>query len=281
MKSSKIAITIHKHYKEFLKYLILSFLLFLVVLPFLITINLSLKNNFQFYNERWSISYPFHIENYYFAFFNLWFYIINSLIYAGTSAVSVVILSSWTGFVFSQGKFKGRNALYWVVIAGMMLPGIMLLVPQFIVYKDIGLLNTRMVMIIPYVVGGQIFGILLFKNFYNSLPNELFEAAEIDGATFFQMYYKIALPLSKSISATLAIITLLGVWGDVIWPSVSLSSDKLKPLATGILTFNQGYSTAWGVLFAGYVVSALPLVVLFAFASKAFVAGLTSGAFKL
>ncbi len=281
MKSSELTTMIRKHYKEFLKYLILFFLLFLVVLPFLITINLSLKNNFQFYNERWSISPPFHIENYFFAFSNLWLYIINSLIYAGISSISVVILSSWTGFVFSQGKFRGKNTLYWVVIAGMMLPGIMLLVPQFIVYKDIGLLNTRMVMIIPYIVGGQIFGILLFRNFYDSLSDEFFEAAKIDGATFFQTYYKIALPLSRPISATLAIITLLGVWGDVIWPSVSLSSNKLEPLATGILTFNQGYSSAWGVLFAGYVVAALPLIILFAFASKSFVAGLTSGAFKL
>ncbi|MGC8621792.1 MAG: carbohydrate ABC transporter permease [Caldisphaera sp.] len=280
MKSKKTFLFFMRD-KQFLKMFILFFLLFLVILPLLITLNLSLKNNFQFYNERWTIKPPFHVENYSFAFFILWPYILNSLIYASTAAVGVTIISSWSGFVFSQGKFKGKNILFWIVISGLMLPGIMLLIPQFIVYKDLGLLNTRIVMILPYIVGGQIFGILLFRNFFDSLSDEFFEAARIDGANFFQLYYKIALPLSKSISATLIIITLLGVWGDVIWPTVSLTSNKLFPLATGILSFNQGYSSAWGVLFAGYIVSAIPLIIIFVFTSKYFVAGLTSGAFKL
>jgi len=280
MKNKKtFSILIHE--KQVLNIFILFFLLFLVVLPFLITFNLSLKNNFQFYNERWTISPPFHVENYFFASSILWLYILNSLIYAGITALGVAIISSWSGFVFSQGKFKGKNILFWIVISGLMLPGIMLLIPQFIIYKDLGFLNTRIVMILPYIVGGQIFGILLFRNFFDSLSDEFFEAAKIDGANFFQMYYKIALPLSKPITATLMIITLLGVWGDVIWPSVSLTSNNLFPLATGILSFNQGYASAWGVLFAGYIVSSIPLIIIFIFASKYFVAGLTSGAFKL
>jgi len=147
--------------------------------------------------------------------------------------------------------------------------------------KDLGLLNTRWALILPYISGGQVFGIFLLRSFFAALPEELFEAARIDGAGDITLLVRLTLPLSWSIVATLAIFNVLGTWNDIIWPTVTVTDDNLKTIVTGLYAFSTQYGTLYGPLMAVYALASLPLLLLFIVASRYFVAGLTSGALKL
>jgi len=131
------------------------------------------------------------------------------------------------------------------------------------------------------VASGQVFGIFLLKGFFENLPEELFEAARVDGADNLRSFFYIGLPLSKPIVGTLVVMNVLSTWNNIIWPRVVLSDDALFPLTVGLMQFRQLFYTVWGPLMAGYVIASIPLIVLFALASRLFVQGLTSGALKV
>jgi ABC-type glycerol-3-phosphate transport system permease component len=131
------------------------------------------------------------------------------------------------------------------------------------------------------VAGGQVLGIFLLKAFFEGLPEELFEAARVDGAGSLQSFFYLGLPLSSPIIGTLVVMNVLSTWNNIIWPRVVLSKDSLFPLTVGLMQFRQLFYTVWGPLMAGYVLASLPLIILFALASRLFVQGLTSGALKV
>jgi ABC-type glycerol-3-phosphate transport system permease component len=143
------------------------------------------------------------------------------------------------------------------------------------------LLNSYWALILPNIAGGQVLAIFLLRGFFASLPEELFESARMDGAGMFQVYRNIALPLSRPILSVIAITTFLSCWNEFLWPLVTINIDAVKPITTGLLQFNSQYGSQTGILFASYVLSSLPLVVLFLFASSTFVKGITSGALKM
>jgi multiple sugar transport system permease protein/raffinose/stachyose/melibiose transport system permease protein len=136
---------------------------------------------------------------------------------------------------------------------------------------------------VPYISGGQVFGMFLLRSFFASQPEEMFEAARIDGASDFVMLTRLAIPLSVGILGTLAILNILSSWNDLVWPSIVLPDDSVKTLTIGLWSFmNSQYAAAnWGPLLAGYAIASVPLVVLFAFTSRLFIKGLSSGAIKM
>ena len=143
------------------------------------------------------------------------------------------------------------------------------------------LLNTRWVLIAPYIAGGQVFAIFILRQFFEALPGEMFEAARIDGASELQVFRHIGIPLSQSILGVVAIMHVLSTWNDVIWPLVTLRSNELMTLTIGLYAFRTAWYTIWGPLMAGYVIASIPLIILFAFTSRLFVEGLSSGAIKM
>jgi len=149
--------------------------------------------------------------------------------------------------------------------------------------KTYGLLNTRMALILPYIASGQALSIFILRSFLASLPEELFEAARIDGAGELESFWLIAIPLSLPILGTVAIMHVIGIWNDYLWPTVTLADPNLATITLKLVAFTSQEANLqqWGPLFAGYVISALPLIILFGLTMRLFIEGLTSGALKL
>jgi multiple sugar transport system permease protein len=261
--------------------LILTVILALSFLTIALMIFLSLKDNGQIYGRFWSLPDPVRWENYRDGWVTMRRYIFNSLWYSMVSVVIVVFLSSISGYVFARHKFPGKEAIYVIILALLMIPGILTLIPAFVLVKQLGLFNTPWALILPWSAGGQVFGILLCRTYFATLPQELFDAAKVDGASELEQYFRIALPLSWPILVTLAIMHLVGSYNDFIWPLLTISDQNIQVVTVGLTQFRDEFGTVtWGPRMAAYAVSSLPLVILFAFGMRYYVRGLTSGAVK-
>jgi multiple sugar transport system permease protein/raffinose/stachyose/melibiose transport system permease protein len=253
----------------------------LVFYPFLMLIQLSVKDHYQVEHRPWWPELPFLWDNYAVAWATVSKYVFNSILVSGVAGIGMIAVASLAAYVFARQSFPGRELLYNAVIALMMVPGILTLIPLFILVKDLGLLDSYSGLILPYIAGGQVFGIFLLRQFFAGLPEELFEAARIDGAGELTILLRIVVPLSWPILGTLAIIHILYTWNDLIWPLVVISDQGLKTLTIGLLVFRGSYIANWGPLFAGYFIATVPLLLVFVFANRLFIRGLTSGALKM
>lgn len=267
---------------------VLITILALTLVPFVFLVNNSLRTNFeldhaffgvpesllkrnwkalfQSYRDAWSVLRP---------------YTLNTLFVASATALGVTGLGSISAFVFSRHRFPGSRFLFLFVLSFMMIPGILTLVPSFLLVKRLGLLNSYWVLILPYIAGGQVFAIFLFKSFFDGLPGELFESARMDGATPLRQYVSLVLPLSKQILAVVLVTNVLGTWNNFLWPLVTNSDAKYQTVSAGL--YAMGSSTLavnYSNLFAAYTLSSIPMLILFLYATKPFMSGLTSGAFK-
>lgn len=207
----------------------------------------------------------------------------NSLLVSLSSALGVVLVASVSAYVFSRYRFPGHRALFLVILSFMMIPGVLTLVPSFLWVKKLGLINSYWVLVLPYVAGGQIIAIFLMKGFFDGLPQELFESARLDGAGHFAQYWHIVLPLSKQILAVVVIVNILGTWNNFLWPQVANSDANYAVVSTGLYLMSHTQQSAFGdksTMYAAYVISAIPLLILFVYATKPFMTGVTSGAFK-
>lgn len=253
---------------------------FLVIYPLLYMLITSLKDSGQFYHTFFGPSWPPHLENYHSAWLMIRKYIFNSVVVTGVSTAGVLVVSTLSAYAFSRHDFPGREVLFYAVISVMMVPFILTLIPQFILIRDLRMLNTFWAYLFPYVSGGQVFAIFMMRNFFSALPEELFESARIDGASELQVLRNVLIPLAQPILITVAIIEILGDWNDLIWPMVVAVRDEMRTLPVGLMGFTNAQRTEFGPMFAGYAIASLPLIVLFLFTMRQFIAGLTSGAIK-
>ncbi|MDX9974582.1 MAG: carbohydrate ABC transporter permease [FCB group bacterium] len=208
-------------------------------------------------------------------------YMLNTFIVCGLTVAGVLFFGSVTAYILSRYRFPGSKGLFYYIISTMMFPAVLTLVPSFMLVRELGLLNSYWAMVLPYIAGGQVFAIFVFKSFFDGLPEELFESARLDGAGHFQCYRHIVIPLSKPILSVVAVMTTLGTWNNFLWPFITNTEGKYHVLASGLYVmatsqFGQNYST----LFAAYMLSSIPLLLLFVYATKPFIQGVTSGAFK-
>jgi ABC-type glycerol-3-phosphate transport system permease component len=260
---------------------VLLALLALSFVTIVLMLFLSLKDNGQIYGRFWGLPNPIRWENYTAGWQTMRRYVLNSLLYSLASVVGVVFLSSLSGYVFARHRFPGKEAIYVMILALLMVPGVLTLIPAFVLVRDLGLLNTPWVLILPWTAGGQVFGILLCRSFFATLPQELFDAAKVDGASELELYARIALPLSWPILVTLAIMHLVATYNDFIWPLLTISDPKRQVVTVGLTQFTTEFGIInWGPRMAAYAIGSLPLVVLFAFGMRYYVRGLTSGALK-
>jgi multiple sugar transport system permease protein/raffinose/stachyose/melibiose transport system permease protein len=242
----------------------------------------SFKSNAQFFTQRFTLSFPLHLEN----FVEAWGahipkYILNSAIYAVVSVFLALIPASLSGYAFARMRFYGKEILFYLVLGLLMIPGVLTLVPAFVLILKLDLLSTRWAFWLPYAAGNQAFAIFVLRTFFAGLPEELFESARIDGAGEARCLVSVAMPLSQSILGTLALLQVYGIWNDLVWPLTINVNPDIKPIMVGLMSFAGQYRTEFGPLYAGYVIASIPLVVLFAFTSRLFIRGLTSGAIKM
>jgi ABC-type glycerol-3-phosphate transport system permease component len=209
-------------------------------------------------------------------------YVLNSFVVSGLTALGVAVLGSGAAYILARYRFLGRNFIFGFILATMVFPGVLTLVPSFLLVKQLGLLNTYWAMILPYVAGGQVFAIFVFRSFFAGLPEELFESARLDGAGHWALYWHIVLPLSKPVFSVVLIMNILGTWNNFLWPFIVNTDDRHQVLASGLYTMaRSAVAGSAGTMFAAYTLSSLPLLVLFVYATKPFIRGLTSGAVKL
>lgn len=263
------------------RHILLIILIALMLFPYGITFIISGKSIPQFYDAPFKITYPFYWSNYSEAWQEIKIFLKNSIITSGLSVIGVIIMSVLSAYAFARFKFPGKEILYYMVISLLMIPGVLTLIPSFMLVKYLGLLNTRWVLLLPYISGGQVFAIFILRSFFASIPTDYFDAARIDGASEFQILRHVTLPLSWSIIGVVAVMNILGTWNDLIWPLVTLQDTNLYTLTIGLYNFRNSYYTVWGPLMAGYIIGSIPLIILFIFTSRLFVEGLSSGAIKM
>jgi ABC-type glycerol-3-phosphate transport system permease component len=263
--------------------LVLGILGFVTFVPVIMLLQLSLKNEQQMADAMWLPSWPLRFSNYAKASRIMGPYMVNSLLFVvGTVTVSIVF-STLSAYALGRYDFPGKGFLFMAILGLMMIPEILTLLTRFTVVVNLNLNNTYMGVWLPLAAGAQAFQIIVLRTFFASIPEEFFEAARLDGASEKRMLVSIALPLAKPIMTTLIILQCLGVWNQYVWPMMVFKDPERYPAILGILRLRQliyGYQDP-GAEFAGYVITCLPLFLLFILSSRAFIRGLTSGAVKM
>lgn len=275
---------VKKNFGYFLSRVILVALVALTFFPFIMMINMSLKKTIdvKLHFLAWPAPNEIYWKNFEKAFDFVFHPIVNSLIVCGISLVLILIMVSMTGYAFGRLKFAGKNLFFLMVLAVMMIPYTMLLVPNYTIIRNMDLLNTKWSLIVPYIAGQQMFGIVLSKTFFESLPQEMFEAAKIDGASEFQTYTRIALPLSVPTLITVGVTCTISMYNDYIWPALVLTKgDKIKTFCQIVFNNAAGKGTSdYGMTTAAFIIGTLPLLVITLSCLKYYLAGMLDGAVK-
>jgi cellobiose transport system permease protein len=205
--------------------------------------------------------------------------LLNSFIVAGSLAVLVVLLDSLAAFAFAKYKFPGQNVLFAVLLVTFLVPGNMSLVPSFVLMSELGWMGDLQALIVPGAANA--FGIFLLRQFAQaSIPDELIESATLDGAGFFRTWWSIGIPMLRGGLAFLGIFTFVTAWNDYIWPLVVLVNPGRQTLQTALAQLNSVYTTDYGMIMAGAVVSVVPLIGIFLIGSRHFIANIAAGALK-
>jgi ABC-type glycerol-3-phosphate transport system permease component len=262
--------------------LILGVLGLLTFVPLILLLELSFKSQQQMADAMWLPAWPLHLQNYSKAWFVIQPYMTNSVVFSLGTVIVSIVCSALSAYVLARYDFPGREFSYLAILALLMIPGVLTLITSFVVTVNLGLNNTYWGIWLPLAAGAQAFQIIVLRTFFASLPGELFEAGRLDGAGELTMLLRIALPLAKPILSTLIILQIMNVWNEFIWPIMVLSNPQQYPAILGILQLGQLVTARDpGAMYAGYVISGIPLLLLFAFTSRTFIRGLTSGAIKM
>lgn len=203
----------------------------------------------------------------------------NSFVIASLITVSVLFFCSLAGFAFAKLKFKGKEPLFIFIIASMMIPSQLGLIPLFMIMTNLGWVNGLQAVIVPGMVNA--FGVFWMRQYISSsVPFDLVEAARIDGCSNFRIYWNIVLPAIKPGLATLGIITFMGSWNDFLWPLVVLKDQSSHTIQIALRTLNDAYTTDYPMVLAGTFLATLPILIVFLIFNKQFIAGITEGAVK-
>ncbi len=275
----------HNRFRQFACIALLAALLFLAFVPILMMLSMSLRASLDIFADFWGIPVPPRVSNYQNAFRLLALPALNSLWVSFSSVAGVLFFATLSGYAFARMRFPGRELLFYFILALMMVPGMLLLTPNYVLAMNLGLRDSFWGLWLFYVAGGQVFAIFLLRNFLQALPEELFEAARVEGASELQCIRHIAVPLSRPIMVTVAIMSFLGLYNDLVWPLLILNDPDKETLMLALMHFNpvdrrMSNRPDLGVQAAGYVFASLPILVVFWFGMKHYIQGITSGAVK-
>lgn len=261
--------------KNFVVFLILLLGSIVLLTPLWWMISTSLKSPQEI------LQYPptflpkhFHFSNYIEAWktgnFTQWS--LNTLFISVVSTIGNVLVNSFVAYGFAKVRFKGRNTLFVLVLSTMLLPGFVTMVPQYVLFSKLGWVNTYLPLIVPAFLGSA-FNIFLIRQFMMTIPNEIIEAAIMDGANHFRIWWSITMPLVKPALLTVAIFSFTGAWNDLLGPLLYLSDEKLYTLQLGLQTFKGNVQTQWNYLMAMSVMVLIPTVLIFFLFQRYFIKG--------
>lgn len=200
-------------------------------------------------------------------------YMINTLTITILVVIGQVIINSFVAYGFAKIPFRGKKVLFAIVLSTMMIPGFVTLIPQYVLFSKLGWVNTYLPLVVPAFFGSA-FNIFLLRQFYMTIPNEMVEAAKMEGASHFYIWRKIGIPLTKPAMATVAIFSFNGAWNDFLGPLLYVNNENLYTLQIGLQVFKGEMNTQWNYLMAGSLFVLLPVVILFFFFQKYFIQGI-------
>jgi multiple sugar transport system permease protein len=263
-------------------YVVILIGVLLSIFPYWLVLLTSFKPANQIFSgEPWSLPTMLTLDNYNTVLTQYAFpdYVAHTLIYAAFSTIGQLIFSTFAAYAFARMRFPGRDTLFWLYLATMMVPNIVTLIPMFILMKQFGWINTYYALIIPSVLGSP-YGIFLMRQFFRSIPEDLENSARIEGANTLQILAQVILPLSRPILATLAIITFVQAWNDFLWPLIITYSDDLRVLSVGVASFQSMHGAQWNLMMAATFIILGPLLVLFFVFQKQIVRSIHLSGFK-
>lgn len=207
-------------------------------------------------------------------------YFMNSLVVAAATTALSVLLSSMMAYAFARYRFPGKRLLFGLLLLGLMVPTMMLIIPQFLLARWLGVLDSLTGLVLFYTAGTLALNTFLLRGFFENIPKELDEAMIVDGAGPWRRYRKLFLPLAKPALATVAIFSFLASWDEFVWALTVINDPNKRTLPIAIALFQGQHQTSWGLVFAASLIAVVPVVIVFLAFQRHFVSGLTSGALK-
>lgn len=204
--------------------------------------------------------------------------LLNSFMLSVIVTVVSLVFNSMAGFAFAKYRFAGKDAIFKLLLSSMVIPAQVTMLPLFLMLKEFGFLNTYMAIIIPGLA--NVFGIFLIRQYVMAIPDSLIESARIDGATDFQIYYKIIVPLAAPVMVTLAIFTFMGTWNDFLWPLIVLNDSEMYTLPVALANLMGEHTKDPELMMAGSVITILPVMVIFLVLQKYYIKGIMMGSVK-
>jgi len=254
-----------------------------MIAPFLIMISTSLEPNTSILpSPPHFFPQEFTLDNYVRAITenNFGGYFLNSLFVSVATTVATVAISAMTAFAFARFDFRFKNVVFSLLLAGLMIPGIVIIVPQFILAKNLGMVDSLWGLVFFYTAGQIAFTTFLLRAFFERVPHELDEAMTVDGAGIVRKFVGLYVPLARPALATAAVFSFLGGWDEYVWALTVITDPLKRTLPLGIAAFQGAHTTAWGLVFAASVVAVLPVVIVYVAGQKHFIAGIAAGAVK-
>jgi multiple sugar transport system permease protein len=245
--------------------------------PLLWMVATSLKPENQALNDKFFAGYPLTWSNYSNAltFFPFIRYFLNDLFVSLAGTAMVILTSAMAGFAFARIRFRGRDRLFWLYVASLLIPGEVLIVPLFLLVKGLGMYNSYGALILPF--GFSAYGVFLMRQFFRTLPQELVEAGRLEGASFLRIFGQIMLPLVKPAAAVLGVFTFIQYWNSFLWVLVATQGNQVATIPLGLSLFQTEYGTYWSYLMAAATLTALPAGVAIVFVQRYVARGVVFG----
>jgi multiple sugar transport system permease protein len=246
-------------------YIILLLGVVVSLFPYFLALTTALKPPDQIFSSApWTLPNPATWQNFIDVMtkYNFLAYAWHTLIFATILTIGQLIFSTLAAYAFARMEFPGREQIFWLYLATLMVPTIVTLIPLFIIMRTFGLVNTWVGLVLPFLLGTP-FGIFLMRQFFLTIPKDLENAARIDGAGTMQILFRVILPISRPILATLAIVTFVPAWNSFTWPLIITDTDNLRVLTVGISAFQSNFGTQWNLMMAAGFIALGPLLILF------------------
>ena len=265
--------------RSLLLWLVMAPLILIIFIPilYMITMAFTTENDQYLMPIRW-LPQPITLQNFRKIFADplipmlRWF--TNSLLVASVGTVVILFISSLSGYAFARLPFPGKSALFSLLLFSLMIPAAITLIPSFLLLRDLKLLNSYHAIWWP--AAASVTGIFLLRQHFYSIPSDLEDAARVDGASKFRIYWQICLPLVRGALVALAIFSFLGLWNDLFWPLIVLSDQVKLTLPIGLVVLQQGSYVQRGLAFAGAFIATMPVMIFYAFFQRKIIAGVTT-----
>lgn len=268
--------------KKLPRHIVLIFLLLFMLYPIFMVITNAFKSESELYSNSLGLPSDWGLSNFVTAFRDghLAQAFLSSIAITVVSVTLITLLGSFAAFAISRSNMIGRRKWYWLFIVGIMIPYQVGLLHLYRLMDGLKLVDTFPGIVLIYVAYGLPFTVFVMYGFFRSIPNEINEAATVDGCNVFQNYAKIIMPLSPTVIAAVVIFNLVWIWNDMLFPLIFISSPELKTLARALLGFKGQFLSRYTVMFAGVVMASIPLTIVYLLLQKRFISGMTAGSVK-